>query len=493
MRRTLLTIAVSACGLVGCSSLTPEREKTASEWQAMAKADLDATYKLVQSTHPGSIDRENPAFGAWATTGYQEALTLIPRVVSYDTALQAVRYYVAGFEDGHFGYSDDERGNATVLANGWRLDDSGDHFVVTGHSPDWPHPLPPIGSRLIDCDGRAPAELIRTNVAPFVDRRPFPEVVDGLRSYLMLQTLAPRQPERCTFMVGGARQAFDVIYRPVTSASMFEMSRGRGRVPRHVNDFTVERGVLWIRAANFMPSPSQAKELDKMLDALSRQKGVTHIVFDARGNSGGSSAVGGRIFDAATGGMTFDRTGIDKLPTLHAQWRVSDIALSTAEGHLQRATATYGADSEAVSSSRALLRRIEAAQKAGEPWVRQDGGPSLTRAETARRNARLLRFNGKVALITDANCASACLDFADLVRLVPGSVHVGKTTSADSVYIDMGSTTLPSGNRLVLPLKVWRNRVRGNNETLVPDVWLNVDMYDDHAVRTATLAALGLK
>jgi hypothetical protein len=100
--------------------------------------------------------------------------------------------------------------------------------------------------------------------------------------------------------------------------------------------------------------------------------------------------------------------------------------------------------------------------------------------------------HGTVALFTDHNCASACLDFADQVRSVPGSVHLGQTTSADALYIDGGARVrLPSGNVLVLPLKVWRNRLRGNNEPWVPQVPLAVDMRDDGAVRQPVLAALG--
>lgn len=493
MRRTLLAVAVSALGLAGCASLAPERERTPAEWQAMARADLEATYKLVQSAHPGSIDHANPAFAAWAATGYQEALTLIPRVVSYDTALQAIRYYVTGFEDGHFIYSDNQRGNAMVLANGWRLDESNGMFVVTRHSPDWPDPLPPIGAQLIDCGGRPPAELIRTNVAPFVDRRPDPAVIAGLSSYLMLQTLAERPLERCTFKVADARQTFDISYRDITSASLFEMSKGRTRAPRRVNDFTVNQGVLWIRAANFMLSPSQAAELDTMLLQLARLEGIDQIIFDTRGNTGGNSGVGDRIFDAATGGLDYKRAGIEKLPMTYAEWRVSSVAIAEAQDRVKRTIDLYGPDSPYVSHGRAFAAELQEAQREGMPWVRQEAGFLLTRDEVKRRAGKLKRFTGKVALITDEGCASACLDFADLVRLVPGSVHLGKTTSSDTVYIDVGSAELSSGNSLRMPLKVWRNRARGNNEPLVPDILLNVDMHDDTAVRNATLAALGLK
>jgi|HubBroStandDraft_6_1064221.scaffolds.fasta_scaffold4581506_1 hypothetical protein len=41
-----------------------------------------------------------------------------------------------------------------------------------------------------------------------------------------------------------------------------------------------------------------------------------------------------------------------------------------------------------------------------------------------------------------------------------------------------------------MSLKVWRNRARGNNEPLIPDIPLNVDVRDDNAVRLAVLASL---
>jgi hypothetical protein len=71
---------------------------------------------------------------------------------------------------------------------------------------------------------------------------------------------------------------------------------------------------------------------------------------------------------------------------------------------------------------------------------------------------------------------------------VTGLEHSGRGRGVD---LEAGGILrMPSGNRLILPLKVWRNRARGDSEPLVPDVPLQVDMHDDAAVRAATLAAL---
>jgi len=90
-------------------------------------------------------------------------------------------------------------------------------------------------------------------------------------------------------------------------------------------------------------------------------------------------------------------------------------------------------------------------------------------------------ISGRVYLLTDGECASACLDFADLVRRLPGVIHVGQPTSADAIYIDNTYQELPSRlARVGYSMKVFRNRVRENNEWYEPEVrWPGGEMSDD--------------
>ena len=107
-----LFILGTACAFSNAAEMADKAapaENPALRWQAMARADLAAVQALVLSTHPGSIDDGNPAFREWTTTGYQQPLAFIPKVVTHDTAMSAVRFYVTGLMDGHFGYSDNAR------------------------------------------------------------------------------------------------------------------------------------------------------------------------------------------------------------------------------------------------------------------------------------------------------------------------------------------------------------------------------------------------
>jgi hypothetical protein len=407
--------------------------------------------------------------------------------------MSSVRYYVTGFRDGHLVYSDNVRDLAyRERVNGWRADLRGGAAVVTAVMPGWSGPLPPLGAILLDCDGRSPHTIVAADVAPYVDRRELPEVRDALFSAISSPRLAGLELKRCTFRrPDGTSQTLDVSYRSMQGKDVWDGLRGVSvKIPDHRNRYDFHDGVLWIRVANFMLGPEQARELDGLLREVAALHGVRRIVFDTRGNAGGDSAVGQQILDAATGGLVFDTSDLDRLPRVYAQWRVSDIAISGVDRYIGMMTTRYGANDPRTSELARLRERLRDARRDGQPWVDAAGGPRLTRAEIVTRHGRLRRLDGPVAVITDGNCASACLDFVDQVRLIPDSVQLGRETSSDTLYLEQVPVTLPSGNLLFMPMKVWRNRVRGDGEVLVPDIPLNVDMQNDQAVRTAAMAAL---
>jgi hypothetical protein len=77
-------------------------------------------------------------------------------------------------------------------------------------------------------------------------------------------------------------------------------------------------------------------------------------------------------------------------------------------------------------------------------------------------------MGARTYVLTDYGCASACLDAVDLLKSL-GAVQVGQETSADTVYMEVRSGPLPSGRvNANIPMKVYRGRARGNNETAMP-------------------------
>ena len=469
-------------------------------WQSLARADIEAVHDTIERSHPGAIDSSNPEFRVWMEDGYHEALSLLPRVYDYNSMLDAVRYYVTGFQDGHLLYSDNARAarthNAPLPMPGWKIDLVNSAYVVTKVWEGFPSELPPLGSLLVQCDGQTPETLYHERIAPFFDRRPLTVDKASIASMLTRPMLRGNELKQCEFNSPEAKTVeLKVTYVPEPLLKVFSFMHSAVGQPHRTNGFSFNEGVLWIRAANFSLNQEDAKELDAMLPGIRRLKRVRTIVFDTRSNGGGDSSVGGRIFLAATGGLDYDLRGIEKLPRVYAQWRVSDVSIRTAAEDVIHAKTVYGPESSRIDSALAFWDGLRRARSNGQQWYDQWEGSKwgyrVDRKEIVQRHGKLRSFSGQVVLVTDSHCASACLDFADLVRLVPGAVHVGKTTSADSVYIDIGWVNMPSGNGLIMPLKVWRNRLRGNNEPLVPDVSFDCDMDDDTCVQTKTLAVLG--
>lgn len=493
--RTFAVAFACLASFTACDAIynRPSPDKTPEQWQAIALADLNAVHAAIIDAHPGYIDTVNPGVRSWTEQGYREARALIPRVLSYDTMMSAVRYYVTGFQDGHLIYSDNIRnGDVYEVINGWRVDERGGAAVVTALMPNWDGPLPPLGASLLDCDGRTPDAIVADDQAPYFDRRNLPSVRKGMFSEISSLRLAGLELKRCTFVEpDGKKITLDIRYRRVPTMDVWSGLRSVPlHTPDHRNRYDFRDKVLWIRAANFMLSPDEAKDLEKMLKELATLRDVRLIVFDMRENTGGDSQVGQQIFDAATGGLEFDTSGLGRLPPVYAQWRVSDISISGVAHYVGVMSGRYGSNDPRTQEVKLILAKLRDAKSAGKNWVDSPGGPRLTRAEIALRHGRLRRFDGAVAVITDGSCASACLDFVDQIRLVPGSVQLGQSTASDTVYIERAPVPLPSGNVLAMPMKVWRNRVRGDGEALVPDIPLNVDFNNDEAVRAAVLDAL---
>ena len=94
-------------------------------------------------------------------------------------------------------------------------------------------------------------------------------------------------------------------------------------------------------------------------------------------------------------------------------------------------------------------------------------------------------YRGKVFLLTDAWDASAALDFCDLLLVIAGVIQVGQPTSADSVYLDARwPVALPSGlGDISLPMKVYRDRRRGNNQPYLPALRWEGDITDTAALQ----------
>jgi hypothetical protein len=224
----------------------------------------------------------------------------------------------------------------------------------------------------------------------------------------------------------------------------------------------------------FGEAPAGISALISDMTARAAELRASTVVFDVRGNGGGNSAWAEKVATAFWGersvahvAQSFDWT---------VDWRVSSDNIA----HLNEVVERTQRDglTEAAQSWAQARDALVAAQKQGESLVHVADPP-----KTAGEPTPESLVTGRVFLLTDGACASACLDFTDVVRRLPHVTHVGLPTSADAVYIDNTEALLPSGLAwLSYSLKVYRNRVRANNEWYEPQVRWPGGVMSDEAV-----------
>ncbi|MCY1307751.1 hypothetical protein D9M70_577050 [compost metagenome] len=130
---------------------------------------------------------------------------------------------------------------------------------------------------------------------------------------------------------------------------------------------------------------------------------------------------------------------------------------------------------------------MNAAALRGDSMVKQDSMSLDADQELVEGGAP---FRGKLVLVTDSNCGSACLNFVEEVLSIPGAIHVGSTTSTDTRYTDVAIVSLPSAATLWVPLKVWKGRKRGDNVPYVPQFRFEGDLNDTAAVQAWVLDSI---
>jgi hypothetical protein len=210
------------------------------------------------------------------------------------------------------------------------------------------------------------------------------------------------------------------------------------------------------------------------------------VVFDVRGNRGGDSIYAERLAHTLWG---------DQVIRANEPYRGDEICRVSA---LNR---RFFADSlkefnekheatEYVAPFTQLVKVMDAAQSRGIPLVTihhpPPDRPNLTPTNLMK---------GTVVVLTDYVCNSACLYVLDLYLRLPNVIQAGVTTSADTIFMEVGTQTLPSGSAMVsFGHKAWVTRPRGSNVSYAPASAFTYvgDLGDDAAVRL-WLAGLPLR
>lgn len=458
----------------------------ASPWAEMARTDLAFVRETLQANHPGPVDDQNERFRDWLEAGYAIGLERADNARSLVDATSTLSAYIAGFADGHLGLGFTYVPK-TLEWPGFVIARRGHAFVVHHKQISSDSDLPEIGWELQDCDGRTADQILDADVLPALDGRGF---LQATKTKLTPQifvagVIAGRAMlERCSFTTISGKRTLTLKWQPIERSALMPLLTAAAFGP--APDFSVsefERDRHWISIPTFSPDgDAEVNSLRNAIRAVEALQKSELVVLDVRGNSGGNSQWGHDILAALYGReMVEAASGRLDSSGSFAEWRVSPPNHDYIVSFLPTLQDQFGADSAFYRAFSQLTVDMGEAILAGRNLVRQ---PEVSSAPAKIKDWPTNPVTAKVVLLTDGRCGSACLDFADLFRTIPGTIHAGQETSADTVYMDLRSVDLPSGlASMGFAMKVYRNRPRANNQPYEPTEAYDGDIGDTNAVR----------
>ena len=454
------------------------------DWAAALRADARALHDEIAANHPGAVNPEDPGFAKRNDAQLAMALKRARTARTYADYYLPLREYVAAFNDGHmtiriFGDAPSEYRWPGFLTN---YDAQGKMRVHT-RADDAPVP---IGAELVGCDGRSAEKLAADRIGRMWGRWQLESTRQrwGRTLFLDEHNIAVPPLARCTFRVDGRQRTIALEWKPIDSNGFWERAWGDRKTEARIFEArTLADGTRWYAMPSFNGDAQSdaGKALPGVIAAMQADRNAPAIVLDLRRNNGGSSDWSQQIAQTLWG-----QAAIDGLPKSDTQvdWRVSAANLaSIEESYAKRGD---GVSPEAKRWFEAVIAGLKGGLARGDKLWREAG--TEDDAPKAGKAMPQPPLKAHVYLLTDPGCASACLDAVDLWRAL-GATHVGKTTSADTLYMDVRQYRLPSGIAGGgMPMKVYRGRSRGNNEPVVPVRKFDGDIADTPAVEAWIMA-----
>lgn len=484
MLKRIVTILLAGCALSAADA-------PAMDWGNLAQKDAQAFHDAIAENHPGPLNRLDPGFTKRNDANLALALKRAKRVRGYGGYIGVMRGYIASFNDGHVAIDIRDPEPLPVSWPGFLtgFDEAGRQVVRTrAEGVDLP-----VGTKLQQCDGIPADKLAARNVGAFRGRWELVSQRATQGGRLFLDTGKPfiARPNRCRFLVEGKPQEVDLAWSALPDSEF--QDRFATTAPRARPDFasrTLTDGTRWYTMPSFDSDPGgvAAKALAPMIAEMKRDRAAVanapRIVLDLRGNGGGSSDWSQQIAVLLWGQAAVDAADN---PSTSVEWRASRGNLAAMETYRQEWQGSPNVSPEAKAWVDRIAQGLAGSIAKGAPLWREDDQP---KARSSATTAMVTKPAAKVFVLTDWGCGSACLDAVDLWTAM-GATHVGQETSADSLYMDVRTIPLPSGFAdAVVPMKVYRGRLRGSNVPAKPRYPYKGDMRDTGALEkwVATLS-----
>lgn len=431
-----------------------------TNWQDLSSKDLAAIHRYL--LNDSSLCTKEHGFKSWCSRGYELALKEKSNANSFEGYDALIRFYVYGFKVPHL-YIKSERNNIEndpkwpgfIVAyrnNSYQI------ISVADSKKEWKD-LPPLGAKLIECNGMKPDELMLQNVTPFTNADPkhkstwYPHVNE-----LFVNTGNPfiAPVNQCVFDVKDHKIQFQLNWKSIAlyGTDKFKKIADESTfgTPPSFSIHSFGKNSVWISIPTFSTVVESGNTAKKNTTAIAFFKTIASnlpqyrnkdaIVFDVRGNGGGDQPYEATLLVPLYGTSFLNSLGmnfIDNKPRID-HIRVSKDNLA----YLKK-----------VHAPISILNGIEDGLSQNKSYVPyqennfrnpfQDATDIEKNNLTATNKKRVENpVKAQIILLTDGRCASMCWEFIRAFRELPNVIQVGQPTAVADQYGLVRFTDLPS-------------------------------------------------
>ncbi|HSI19364.1 MAG TPA: S41 family peptidase [Sphingomonas sp.] len=400
--------------------------------RAATAADVEAAWSALERNHPGAAPEMGDAhFVTILRTAHDLAQQRARQVTTYEGYLATMAGFSNALEDQHLSF----KPVMQVARPNWvglLLSLRHDKWIVTDEDP-WPGRAPLKGAILTGCDGRSAEEVARERLGGFRAQWSIWAQRAMAAPWMLIDERNPflHELKQCSFMTATGPRTIEMDWQPIARDAIAQrITKAAGIGAAGFDVRPVGKG-WWIAMGELTRNAPAVVAAAKAHQAAIRT--APFVVFDLRGNGGGSSDLGTQIARVIYGDDVLREDAPADCPTA---WRVSadNQALLESYPKILGDRLTPQANAEIQADIDAM--RAAAAQ--GRAFSHPIGACRSTMTIKPPLHPR------RVFLLTDRRCFSSCLIVVQGFRAL-GATQIGEPTNGNTRYQENHPLPLPSG------------------------------------------------
>ena len=401
-RMILAALAAALVPLSASAQVMPTfgqaRPETAAFWRASAEVDVEAAYNLLKTDHPGA----DPAMGDQGfrdtlERAHGQAAERAKQVADFGGYAATVIGFANAFGDKHVR----ARPLVQVSSPKWAgviVAKQGAHWKVVDEASG----TGLMGAELLSCDGRSPEDLGREILGGFrADWQVDAQQVQTA-PWLLIDEANPfvARPKACDFASAGARKTVELEWRPIRREALAVRLAKANPFGQAGYGLRKAGAGWWISVQAF--DAGAAKVLDEVKAHAAELRAAPFVIFDVRGNGGGSSIYGDMIAAQILGEPYVKAvTGQGGEGDCDEVFRVSDDNIAQIENYKRVLGPSRGPEFVAIFDK--MLTDMKAAKAKGQPF----SGPTVCRQGAKKAAPPPKAFKGRLYILTDGVCFSS--------------------------------------------------------------------------------------